>query len=125
MSGGSIEARDAALRFPSAVASWRGNFRIGVTTASQAIPIGEDMRGKFIRAAYVGAVGSDVQIAGGISSTVIVRNQVSTPLAPSAGAAPTLTPGDKLEGILDGDTTHLVLIGSAGGGFIEMFVSEV
>lgn len=121
----SLEARDAGLRFPSADASWKGTFRVGVTTASQAIPISDEMRGKFIRAIYVGAAGTDVQIAGGISSTVLIRNQLSTPVAPNAGAAPTLAPGDKAEGIVDADDTHIVLIGSAAGGFVEFFVSEV
>jgi hypothetical protein len=73
----------------------------------------------------MGAAGTDVQIASGISSTVLVRNAVSTPIAPNAGAAPSLTPGDAVEGIVDGNDTHIVLIGSAAGGFLELFISEV
>lgn len=121
----SLTERDAGLRIPHASATWRGIFRIPVTAGSQAIPLPEDIRGKFIRLIYMGASGSDVQVAGGVSSTVLVRNVPSPPSAPNAGAAPTLLPGDKLEGILDADSTHLCLIGSAAGGNLEGFVSEV
>lgn len=122
---GSMESRDASLRFPSVQATWRGVLRVGVTAASQAIPLAEDIRGKFVRAAYAGPAGSDVQTASGISTSVLTRNPASLPLTPSAASGLTLGVGDKVEGILDGNDTHLILIGSAAGGFLELFVSEV
>lgn len=124
--GSHIQDREAAVRFPHAVADntdGKGYQRVACTGAAQTFALETWMRGKFI---YFRAIGVEVQAASAASAQSLVLDQVGSAAANTSSAASggTLYAGEFFDRALDPPDTHLCWISRTATGYVEFFVSE-